>query len=740
MKQILQNLSDGETLLADVPSPGCPEGGVLIETSCSAVSPGTERMLLDFGKANWIDKARQQPDKVRQVLDKVRSDGLFPTVEAVRAKLDQSIALGYSQCGVVLESRCAGYEVGDRIVSNGAHAEVAAVPVNLTAKIPDGVDDRDAAFTVIASIALQGVRLAQPTLGESFVVSGLGLVGLFTVQILRAHGCRVMGIDFNAQRCRLAESFGAETVNLSAGEDPLVAAEAFAGGQGIDAVIIAAATKSDDPVHQAAQMCRKRGRIVLVGVIGLDLQRSDFFEKELTFQVSCSYGPGRYDAEYERRGLDYPIGFVRWTEQRNFAAVLQLMAEGKLSAAALVTGEFDFDSALEAYRAMHEEPGAHLGLLLKYPAGGEKRRRSIEVGASAGGAELPARKVAKQSEWKGCRIGMVGAGNFASRVLIPAFAKAGAELATLVSEGGVSAAQAARKFGFAKAATDSGEIFADDDIDAVVIATRHDSHAVLTLRALETGKHVFVEKPLCLSTAELERIEAAQALSGKLVMVGFNRRFSPHTAAIRSALASRQSPIALVMTVNAGAVPEDHWTRDAEAGGGRIIGEACHFVDLLRALTGATIVRHSISLLGGSDPDCATIQLEFSDGSVGTIHYLTNGHRSFPKERLEVFSEGRIFTIENFRRTRATGVLGFRKVRSLRQDKGHVDCVKAFVQAIRSTDVTGPIPFSEIAEVTRVVLELAGADDVDEPKAVEIPPRSVDPRVVDGETDIGLSS
>ena len=476
MKQILQNLSDGETLLADVPSPGCPEGGLLIETSFSAVSPGTERMLLDFGKANWIDKARQQPDKVRQVLDKVRTDGLLPTLEAVRAKLDRLIPLGYSQCGVVLESRAAGFENGDRVVSNGVHAEVAAVPVNLCAKIPDSVSDEDAAFAVIASIALQGVRLAQPTLGESFVVSGLGLVGLFAVQILRAHGCRVLGIDYHAQRCRLAESFGAETVDLSAAEDPLTAAETFAGGQGIDGVIIAAATRSNDPVHQAAQMCRKRGRIVLVGVTGLELQRADFFEKELSFQVSCSYGPGRYDAEYEQRGLDYPIGFVRWTEQRNFSAVLQLMAEGKLSAAPLVTGEYSFDTALEAYTAMHEDPGAQLGLLLDYGVRRkeEKTRRVVEIATAKG---------AKKSMPTGNRIGVIGAGNFSSRVLIPAFAKAGAELVTVVSEGGVSAAQAAKKFGFLRAATDVEAVFGNDLIDAVVIATRHDSHAELTVRA-----------------------------------------------------------------------------------------------------------------------------------------------------------------------------------------------------------------------------------------------------------------
>ena len=708
MKQILQNLSDGETLLADVPSPGCPEGGLLIETTFSAVSPGTERMLLDFGKANWIDKARLRPDKVRQVLDKVRTDGLLPTVEAVRSKLDQSIPLGYSQCGVVLESRVAGFQTGDRVISNGVHAEVAAVPMNLCAKIPEAVSDENAAFTVIASIALQGVRLAQPTLGESFVVSGLGLVGLFAVQILRAQGCRVLAIDFNTERCRLAESLGAEVVDLSAGEDPLAAAEAFTGGQGIDGVIIAAATASSGPVHQAAQMCRKRGRIVLVGVTGLDLLRSDFYEKELSFQVSCSYGPGRYDAEYEKRGLDYPIGFVRWTEQRNFSAVLQLMAEEKLSAALLVTGEVPVQDALQVYAAMHENPGAHLGVLLRYGSGNSEAKRQRAVA-------LPKAAPVDGSVSSGsrCRIGVIGAGNFSSRVLIPAFGKAGAELVTVVSEGGVSAAQAARKFGFDRAATDSEEIFADDKIDAVVIATRHDTHAPLTLRALDAGKHVFVEKPLCLSRAELEEIETAQATSGCQVVVGFNRRFSPHVLALRSAMASRRGPAAMVMTVNAGAIPADHWTRDGKVGGGRIIGEACHFVDLLRSLCGTPIVDYSISRLGpgcGDDEDCASVQLRFADGSTGAIHYLTNGHRSYPKEQLEVFADGKVFRIENFRKTRAYGVDGFRTLRTLRQDKGHGKCVAAFVDSITSGDGEPPIPFEEIVEVSRVVVELAGAE------------------------------
>ena len=708
MKQILQNLSDGETLLADVPSPGCPEGGLLIETTFSVVSPGTERMLLDFGKASWIDRARQQPDKVRQVLDKVRTDGLLPTVEAVRAKLDQSIPLGYSQCGVVVESRAEGFEKGDRVVSNGAHAEIAAVPVNLCAKIPDDVTDEDAAFTVIASIALQGVRLAQPTLGESFVVSGLGLVGMFAVQILRANGCRVLGIDFHSQRCRLAETLGAEVVDLSAGEDPLLVAREFAGEPGIDGAIIAAATQSSDPVHQAAQMCRKRGRIVLVGVTGLELQRADFYEKELSFQVSCSYGPGRYDEEYEQGGLDYPIGFVRWTEQRNFSAVLQLMAEGRLSTAPLVTGEYEIEDALRVYSELHADSSAHLGVRLRYAPGhleGKRRRTVVTRGT---------KESSRLAETGGrCRIGVIGAGNFASRILMPAFGRAGAELVTVVSEGGVSAAQAARKFGFVRAATDSDEVFKDGEIDAVVIATRHDTHADLTLRALDAGKHVFVEKPLCLARSELAEIEAAQAESNGDVMVGFNRRFSPHTRALHAATVSRRGPAAMVMTVNAGSIPPDHWTRHRQVGGGRLIGEACHFVDLLRSICGAPIVEHSVSRVGmdsAGDPDCATLHLGFADGSTGTIHYLTNGDRSYPKERLEVFVDGKVFALENFRKTRGYGAERFRTLRTLRQDKGHRDCVAAFVNSVVAGDKELPIPFEEIAEVSRVVLSLGGAE------------------------------
>src|SRR5690625_5040831 len=453
MKQILQNLGTGETSLVDVPCPQNKPGHLLIASQQTLVSAGTERMLVDFGKANFIDKARQQPDKVKMVLDKVRTDGLAPTIDAVRSKLDQPLPLGYCNAGVVLESDVSGFQVGDRVVSNGYHAEVVRVPQNLCAKIPEKVDDESAAFTVLASIGLQGIRLIQPTLGECVVVTGLGLIGLVTVQLLKAQGCRVLGIDFDSKRCELARQFGAETVDISKGENPLERAVAFSRGRGVDAVLITAATKSNEPVHQAAQMCRKRGRIVLVGVVGLELSRADFYEKELSFQVSCSYGPGRYDPNYEEKGQDYPVGFVRWTEQRNFEAVLDMMATGALDVKPLITHRFEIENAVKAYKTLDD--ASALGILLAYPTmdGSEQitspslMQRRVQLN------ELP------QYASTDVVCAFLGAGNYASRVLIPAFKMGGAKLHTLASSGGASGVHHGSKHSLTHSVTDENDIY-----------------------------------------------------------------------------------------------------------------------------------------------------------------------------------------------------------------------------------------------------------------------------------------
>lgn len=701
MKQILQNIVNGETQLVEVPCPIQSSGQLLVATSTTLVSVGTERMLIDFGKANWLDKARQQPDKVKMVLDKVKTDGLAPTIDAVRSKLDQPLPLGYCNVGRVIEAPGTAFKPGERVVSNGNHAEVVRVPGNLCARVPDEVDNESAAFTVIGAIALQGIRLVAPTVGEAVVVTGLGLIGLFAVQLLRANGCRVLGIDFNSARCEMARQFGAETVDLSKGEDPIAKAAAFSRGRGVDGVVITASTKSNEPVSQAAKMCRKRGRIVLVGVVGLELSRADFFEKELTFQVSCSYGPGRYDDEYEQKGHDYPIGYVRWTEQRNFEAILDLMASGRVDVKPLITHRYDIDNALDAYRKLDDRSA--LGILLNYP---KKDFESLTISSVT---------LRKTDNYEGSDVvlGCIGAGNYASRVLIPAFQASGTKLDTVVTSGGVSAVHHGKKNKFVTAATDVESVYSNSSINTVVVATQHNQHARQVCDSLNAGKHVFVEKPLALSIEEIEAIEKAyDSQEGKCqVMVGYNRRFAPHTQRMKALLEPVIGPKVFVMTMNAGAIPEDHWTQDPAVGGGRIIGEACHYIDLMRYLAGCKITSFTATCIGGTSgvsvtEDKAAITLSFEDGSFGTIHYLANGGKAFPKERIEVFANDAVLQLDNFRKLEGFGWKGFKKDKLLKQDKGQSACTQAFVNAIKQ-GIPAPIRFDEIVEVAKVSVGVA---------------------------------
>ena len=700
MKQVLQHLSSGATEVAEVPAPGVTAGQVLIASRRSLISSGTERMLVDFGRANPIAKARQQPDKVRQVLEKVRTDGLWPTVDAVRRKLDQPLPMGYCQTGVVLAlgAGVSGLAVGDRVVSNGRHAEVVSVPQHLCARVPDLVSDDAAAFVVPGAIALQGVRLAAPTLGESVVVMGLGLLGQLAVQLLRAHGCRVLGLDPDPERLALAERSGAAVARVGEDADPVAAAVTWSRGRGVDAVVVAAATDSHEPMRQAARMCRTRGRIVLVGVTGLELSRDEFYRKELTFQVSCSYGPGRYDPQYEELGQDYPLGFVRWTAQRNFEAVLDMLAEGRLDPAPLVSHRFPIADASAAYDVLAGGASA-LGILLEYDTAAASTARVVPLPSARGPRAT------------GPRVAVIGAGNYASGILVPALSAAGAQIETVVSAAGVTAREVARRVGARRATTDAALALDPAAVDAVVVATRHDSHAAYVCRALEAGLPVFVEKPLCVRRSELASIEAAweaASAAGRspLVMVGFNRRFAPHVVALQARLVGLPGPKSMVMTVNAGAIPADHWTHQA-AGGGRLLGEGCHFVDLMRALAGAPIVDAQLRVMAARTTDTCTVQLTFGDGSIGTLHYFANGARAFPKERLEVFAAGRIFQVDNFRTLRTWGG-GGATMRSWRQDKGQAACAAAFVEAVRSGG-SSPIPFAELTEVARVLCDLADA-------------------------------
>jgi predicted dehydrogenase/threonine dehydrogenase-like Zn-dependent dehydrogenase len=707
MRQILQNFNTGETFVIDAPRPNVSAGKLLISTSVTLVSAGTERMLIDFAKANYLDKAKQQPEKLRQVLDKVKTDGLLTTIDAVISKLKEPIALGYCNVGTVLEvgGGVEGFKVGDRVLSNGAHAEIVNVPANLCAKIPDGVADETAVFGVLASIGLQGIRLANPTLGESVVVIGAGLIGLLTVQILRANGCRVLAIDFNSDRLAIAAAYGASVCNLSIGEDPVAAGLGFSGGVGVDAVLITASTKTSDPVSQAARMSRKRGRIILVGVAGLEINRSEFYEKELSFQVSCSYGPGRYDPSYEEDGNDYPIGFVRWTVRRNFEAVLELMERGGIDTSRLLTHSFPVESAPEAYACLTSNPSA-LGILLRFTSPKESRVDKLVALSSshAHSGGIP-------------KLSFIGAGNYASRKLVPAFRRTGAHFITIASANGLSAVVHGSAAGFENASSDMDSVIRSKESDTIVIATRHDSHALYVEKVLLAGKNVFVEKPLATTLEQLSAIQKAYEASiteGQrmpLLMVGFNRRFSPLTIKMKRLLESVHAPKTFIVTVNAGAISAKHWTQKKEIGGGRIIGEACHFIDLLRFLAGAPIVDIQCRRIGESPfeevtEDKASITLSFADGSMGTIHYFANGAASFPKERIEAFVAGRILQIENFRVLRGFGWPGFRRIKLWRQDKGQDACAAAFVESIR-TGGPSPIPADELFEIARVTIEVA---------------------------------
>lgn len=706
MKQILQDMANGGSDLVEAPVPSVTANSVLIDTSISLISAGTERMLVGFGKASLFDKARQQPDKVKMVLEKIQTDGVMTTLEAVQSKLAQPLPLGYCNVGVVnaVGKGVQGFKEGDRVVSNGPHADVVRVSKNLCALIPDNVSDEEASFTVVASIGLQGIRLADPTLGEAFAVTGVGLIGLLTVQLLRAQGCRVLAIDYDDAKLALARQFGAEVCNPGKGEDPIAAGMAFSRGNGVDGVIITASTKSNDPVTQAARMSRKRGRIILVGVTGLELNRADFYEKELTFQVSCSYGPGRYDADYEDKGNDYPYAFVRWTEQRNFEAILDMMSSGQVDVKPLITHRFNFEDVAQAYELLTSDESA-LGILLQYLSAPIARHvKSVSLNS------------AMTFEASKPVVGFVGAGNYASRMLIPAFKAGGAQLHTIATSGGINGVTNGEKAGFATTTTDTSAMISDSEINTIAIVTRHNSHAYFVSEALKAGKNVFVEKPLAVTLEELAEVEAtyySKVSSGSApkLMVGFNRRFSPQIQKMKELLSSVKEPKSFMMTMNAGAIPADHWTQDNEVGGGRIIGEACHFIDLMRFLADSEIVSVQCRRMGGVDgavitEDKAAIILGFADGSFGTIHYLANGAANFPKERVEVFAAGRVLQLDNFRKLKAFGWPGFNKMNLWKQDKGQTDCAAAFLNAIESGKES-PIPVQELFEVARVTIEIA---------------------------------
>jgi predicted dehydrogenase/threonine dehydrogenase-like Zn-dependent dehydrogenase len=724
MKQVLQSLRNGETSVAIVPAPGTASNRLLIQTQRTLISAGTEKMLVEFGQAGWIGKARAQPEKVKQVLDKIKTDGLLPTLEAVYSKLAEPLPLGYCNAGVVQDvgKSVDGFQIGDRVISNGPHAEFVSVPPLLCAKIPNNVSDDQASFTVLASIGLQGVRLAQPTIGETVVVYGLGLIGLITVQLLRANGCRVIGIDLNPQRLALAQSFGAETLDGSSVENLPASVNHITDGRGCDAVLITASAKTDQIISDAAKMSRKRGRIILVGVVGLQLNRADFYEKELTFQVSCSYGPGRYDDRYEQRGQDYPSGFVRWTEQRNFEAILQLLSSGQLNFEPLITHRFSIDDAPQAYQLIQQDPSA-LGVLLQYPETAD-RRQTLAIPSSLARSK-------NQPTGKTPTIAVVGAGNFTRATLLPAIAGLAQRTKYIVGRSNGAAVQSlAQKFNIPFATTDFAEVLADPEVNLIMITTNHDSHANLVCQALTAGKHVFVEKPLALNRDQLAQIaDAVESAPGLQLAVGFNRRFSPHLEHACRLLAGRSEPISINVLINAGSIPANHWVHDPTIGGGRIIGEGCHFIDLAVKLTGSLIRTTDAVQIGGRcqvKDDKMSINLRFEDGSIATINYFANGSKSFPKERLTVFSDDRVLEIDNFCVTHAYGFKNGKRFKTRRQEKGHRQQFERLFQSIADGG-QWLIPSEElwnVAESSFAAVQSAQSRDVDpsgQPSEMELP-------------------
>jgi predicted dehydrogenase/threonine dehydrogenase-like Zn-dependent dehydrogenase len=702
MKQLLQNLKSGETFIAEVPIPTPRRGQALVRVVNSLISAGTERALVEFAHKSLAGKARARPDLVRQALQKMQREGLRSTLEAVFNRLDQPMPLGYSSAGVIvaLGEGMEGFFIGQRVACAGGnyavHAEYNLIPRNLLTPIPENVDFESAAFTTLGAIALHGFRLSQAAIGESVAVIGLGLVGLLTAQIAAAAGCRVLGIDRAADRVALAASLGFAAAPRAQAES---AAAAFTQGRGFDAVILCADTPSNDPVELAGAIARLRGRVVAVGAVGQSLPRKIYYEKELTFVNSRSYGPGRYDPHYEEEGEDYPYAYVRWTEGRNFEAVLHLMAEGKLRVHPLITHRFPIEQAPEAYeliRGRRAEP--FLGVLLTYGA------PSLELPA-----ERRIRQIAGPPPLQEVRLGVIGAGNFAQNTLLPLLQRfPSISRLGVASSGGVHAAQTARKFGFAYATSEPQEILQDPQVNVVAILTRHDTHVPLALQALEQGKHVFVEKPLAIDETQLQAIEQALSQANTLLTVGFNRRFAPLSQRLKALLQQHHEPLFAHYRVNAGYLPRDHWLHHPEQGGGRLIGEACHFVDLLTFLVGSVPQLVSVQALpdaGKYRRDNFTLTLRFENGSLAVLDYLANGDRSYPKERLEVFCGGAIAILEDFRRLEWFQDGRRQRFRSP-GDKGWYAEWEAFLQALRRGGPP-PIPYEHLIGVTRLTIQAA---------------------------------
>jgi predicted dehydrogenase len=724
MKQLLQNLKTGEGVVADVPAPVAQRGRVLVRAASSLVSAGTERAFVELGRKSLVGKAKERPDLVRKVIGKVRGEGLLSTLQSVREKLDESHALGYSAAGVVVEvgEEVTGLSAGDRVACAGtgyaAHAELLSVPKNLCVRLPDDVDFESGAFATLGAIALQGVRLTEPTIGESVVVIGLGLIGQLAAQLLKANGCRVFGVDLDESKVELAKSLGADD-GCTASADVKEAVLKWSRGRGADAVVITAATASDEPVELAGEISRLRGRVVAVGLVGMNVPRQVYFQRELTLKVSMSYGPGRYDPEYEERGHDYPLPYVRWTEGRNLEAFLDLVSAGSVRCAPLITHRFPVEEGERAYRLISGDlKESYLAIVINYDTERELERHVENPGSKlkAQGSTFNAQQRAAEAlnlqsaRAERVSVGMIGAGEYARRMLLPHFKSEGVEFLSIATASGVTAREVGGRYGFARFVSGAEEVLTDARVNLVVIATRHDSHAELARRALERGLDVFVEKPLALDDAELDALlEAANASRGRLT-VGFNRRFSPHARAAKEFFADARSPLSIIYRVNAGRVPRTHWTQDAREGGGRIRGEVCHFIDFMHYLTGSLVRRVYAEPVTSEDratvdDDSVFITLKFADGSNGTIAYLAEGDRALAKERIEIFGAGRTFVIEDFHAAARYRDGRESRTRLRARDKGQREEVRAVCAALLAGG-SAPIPLKELAATTRATFRI----------------------------------
>jgi polar amino acid transport system substrate-binding protein len=705
MKQVLQNRKTGRPFVGEVPVPALQRGRVLVRTVASLISAGTERAAVELVSKGLVQEARQRPDLVKAVVAKVKNEGLLNTFASVRDKMAASQALGYSAAGIVaaVAEDVSEFQIGDRVACAGvgfaSHAEVLSVPKNLCVHLPESVSFESGAYGTLGAIALQGVRLAEPTLGESVVVIGLGLVGQLTVQLLKANGCRVFGLDLDQSRVSLALELGADKALVS-NEEAAKQIAAWTRGHGADAVLITAATDSNQPVELAAQVSRLKGRVIVVGMTGMDIPRPPFFSRELKLIISMSYGPGRYDPDYEERGRDYPLPYVRWTEKRNIESFVELVGDERVNVERLTTHRFPIEQAEHAYRLISgdvQEP--YLGVVLNYDPESEVART----------VSLTATRGVRKAE-KSIVLGVIGAGGYVPAMLLPHFKAEGVEFSSIATASGISAHDVGKRFGFAFAVSSAEEVLEDARVNLVVIGTRHDMHAELARKALERDKHVFVEKPLALHDRELQSvIESAGSSAGKL-MVGFNRRFSPLAQRAKDFFAGRETPLSILYRVNAGRIPTEHWVQDEVEGGGRIVGEVCHFIDLMQYLTGAApvfVFAESMSAKSSKivDADSVFITLRFADGSHGAVAYLSEGDKALAKERVEIFGAGRVFVLEDYRR--ATLYKDGREdhVTLKAQDKGQQAQVRAICASLLGGGAA-PIGLEELAATSRATFRV----------------------------------